>query len=499
MNEIAQRTIALRDLLCGFARLERDIPITGLALDSRKIKPGYAFLAVAGSRQHGIEHVRQALANGAAAIVYEPGENIQQWLHQTGDTPLIAVENLSQLLGEVAARFFDDPSAKLRVIGITGTNGKTSCSQFLGQMLPGCAIIGTLGWGEWGKLRKTANTTPDALSIQGMLAEFVRLGSKAVAMEVSSHGLDQSRTAGIRFKGAIYTNISRDHLDYHGSMAAYVETKLALLNTPGLEFAVINLDDSYSGQIIAAVPAGVRPWGFSLSGNVLSDAETVCASDIRHMQRGIAFTVRWRGQQQAVSMPLFGDFNVENVLAVLTALLALDVTLADAIQAVKRLQPVPGRMQCLEAARQGLLVFVDYAHTPDALENVLRSLRQHPKHALWLVFGCGGERDKGKRALMGSIAERWADHVVLTDDNPRGEDGGTIIQDILAGCRSDRIEMMRDRRTAIRSVIGNAQRDDCVVIAGKGHEDYQEIAGRRIPFSDSAVAAEALRAREKQR
>ncbi len=499
MNEIGQSTITLRDLLTGFAQLEKDVPVTGLALDSRQVRPGYAFLAIAGTRQHGIQHVRQALDNGAAVIVYEPGRNIQHWLHQAGETPLIAVENLSRQLGVIAARFHGDPSAALQVIGITGTNGKTSCSQFLGQMLPGCAIIGTLGWGEWGKLRETLNTTPDALSIQEMLAEFVRLGKTAVAMEVSSHGLAQGRSAGIRFKGAIYTNISRDHLDYHGSMAAYVETKLALLHAPGLEFAVINLDDRFSGQMLAAAPAGVRLWGYSLQGNVLNDSESVCVSDIRHMQRGIAFTVRWREQQQAVSMPLFGDFNVENVLAVVTTLLALDVSLADAVEAVQRLQPVPGRMQSLESTQQELLVFVDYAHTPDALEKVLRSLHQHPKHALWLVFGCGGDRDMGKRALMGSIAERWADHVVVTDDNPRSEDGGKIIQDILAGCRSDRIEVIRDRRTAIRSVIGNAQRDDWIVIAGKGHEDYQEVAGQRIPFSDRVVAAESLRAREGQR
>ncbi len=496
MIDSGQRTIDLRDLLAGLAQLSVDVSISGLSLDSRKVRPGYAFMAVAGTRQHGIQHVRQAVHNGAAAIIYEPGENIRQWLDLAGGTPVIAVENLARQVGVIAARFHGDPSASLQVIGITGTNGKTSCSQFLGQMLPGCAIIGTLGWGEWGKLRETLNTTPDALSIQEMLAEFVRLGKTAVAMEVSSHGLDQGRTAGIRLQGAIYTNISRDHLDYHGSMTAYVETKLKLLNTPGLEFAVINLDDTFSGQILAAAPLGVRLWGYSLHGNVLTDAETVSVSDIRHMQRGVAFRIHWRGQQQVLSMPLFGDFNVENVLAVLTTLLALDVSLSEAVQAVQKLQPVPGRMQCLEAAREDVLVFVDYAHTPGALEKVLRSLRKHPKHALWLVFGCGGNRDAGKRALMGSIAERWADHVVVTDDNPRNEDGEKIIRDILTGCQSDRIEVIRDRRAAIRSVIGNAQKDDWIVIAGKGHEQFQEIAGRRIPFSDCAVAAEALRARE---
>lgn len=499
MNEAGQKTHTLHDLLAGITPLNVDVAITGLALDSRKVRPGYAFLAIAGSRQHGIEHIEQALDNGAAVIIYEPEENIQQWLAEAGQTPLIAVENLARQVGVIAARFYADPSAALQVIGITGTNGKTSCSQFLGQILPGCGIIGTLGWGAWGELRQTLNTTPDALSIQEMLAEFVRLGRTAVAMEVSSHGLAQGRAAGIRFKGAVYTNISRDHLDYHGSMAAYVETKLTLLHTPGLEFAVINLDDAFSGQMLAAVPAGVRLWGYSLQGNALHDAETVSVSGIRHMPRGIAFTVQWRGQRQTVTMPLFGDFNVENVLAVLTTLLALDVDLSDALQAVQRLQPVPGRMQCLESAQEKLLVFVDYAHTPDALEKVLRSLHKHPKHALWLVFGCGGDRDTGKRALMGGIAERWADHVVVTDDNPRSEDGGKIIQDILAGCRGDGIEVIRDREAAIRTVIGNAQSDDWIVIAGKGHEDYQEIAGRRILFSDCLVAADALQAREGRR
>ncbi len=492
-------TIArLKDLLSGLVSLpeQDDRPISGLALDSRAVLEGDAFIALSGAKQHGLVHVEQAINNGACAVIFDPaggGRQLAEALPSSGSShvPMIAVEKLGLKLGELAARFYGDPSRPMSVIGITGTNGKTSCSQFLSQMLDDCGIIGTLGWGEWGKLNKTLNTTPDALAIQKILAELLKDKKRIVAMEVSSHGLEQGRVNGVRFKGAVFTNISRDHLDYHGTMDAYVQAKLALLSTPGLAFAVVNLDDAYSEQIIAAVPESVQRWQFSVSGKTADSGECIYAESIRHKTDGIEFDLRWQDQLQRVKVPLYGDFNVENVLAVLTVMLAMDVSLQEAAKKLSCIQPVDGRMERF-GTKTDPLIFVDYAHTPDALDKVLSSMRKHCKQALWVVFGCGGNRDTGKRPQMGKIAEQWADHVVITDDNPRYENGLDIVNDILAGCRTAKVEVIQNREQAIQKVITQAAAGDCVVIAGKGHEQYQEINGVQLPFSDKQVVMEAL-------
>lgn len=501
----------LKNLLNGLTMFpdQEDRPINGLTLDSREVSCGDAFIALAGARQHGMAHVEQAIANGASTVIFDPAGNGRQLADLVGGAdsfafgrkkpplqiPMIAVENLGLKLGELAARFYGDPSRNMAVIGITGTNGKTSCSQFLGQMLDDCGIIGTLGWGEWGKLSKTLNTTPDALAIQKMLSELLKNKKSTVAMEVSSHGLEQGRVNGVRFKGAVFTNISRDHLDYHGTMEAYVQAKLALLKTPGLVFAVVNLDDTYSGQIIASVPEAVRLWQFSANGKIADSGECVNAENIVHKTDGIEFGLRWRDQLQRVKVPLFGDFNVENVLAVLTVMLAIGVPLHEAVKRISHIKPVDGRMERF-GAETDPLVFVDYAHTPDALDKVLSSLRKHCKQDLWVVFGCGGNRDTGKRPQMGKIAEQWADHVVITDDNPRYENALDIVNEILAGCRSAKVEVIQNREQAIQKVITQAAANDCVVIAGKGHEQYQEINGVQLPFSDRQVVMDALDGRQ---
>ena len=529
----------LKYLLNGLTSFpdQEDRLITGLTLDSREVVCGDAFIALAGAKQHGLAHVEQAINNGACAVIFDPAGDGRQLADIVGanssasgaqvnpplQIPMIAVDNLSLKLGELAARFYGDPSRFMAVIGITGTNGKTSCSQFLSQVLDDCGIIGTLGWGEWGKLNKTLNTTPDALAIQKILAELLKDKKCAVAMEVSSHGLEQGRVNGVRFKGAVFTNISRDHLDYHGTMDAYVQAKLALLKTPGLAFAVVNLDDAYSGQIIASVPEAVQLWQFSANGKTADSGECVSAENIVHKTDGIEFDLRWQDQLQRVKVPLYGDFNVENVLAVLTVMLAIGVPLhddcmdaggttprtgeveqrmerlprathgavAEAAKRLSRIKPVDGRMERF-GAETDPLVFVDYAHTPDALDKVLSSLRKHCKQALWVVFGCGGNRDAGKRPQMGKIAEQWADHVVITDDNPRYENGLDIVNEILAGCRSAKVEVIQNREQAIQKVITQAAANDYVVIAGKGHEQYQEINGVQLPFSDRQVVMEAL-------
>ncbi|WP_341326558.1 UDP-N-acetylmuramoyl-L-alanyl-D-glutamate--2,6-diaminopimelate ligase [Methylotuvimicrobium sp. KM2] len=482
----------LAELLSDHALTGADITVQGLSLSSRNIKPGYAFIAVQGARQHGLAHVRQALELGASAVLYEPfGAN--EWLgggHR--DVPFIAVEDLNMKLGEIASRFYGDPSGRLHVIGITGTNGKTSCSQFLAQALDRCGIIGTLGWGIWGCLRQTINTTPDALAIQWMLANLVDDRLAAVAMEVSSHGLEQGRVNGIRFQGVVYTNISRDHLDYHGSMERYVQAKLKLLAMPGVKFAVINLDDAYSQQVLAAVPDGVLVWAGSLRGKSLPYGESVLGDSLRQTLLGIELNLRWRDRQKKVCIPLFGEFNAENALTVFTTLLASGMSFDQAAIKIESLQAIPGRMERYGGDDESW-VFVDYAHTPDALEKVLKGLRKQCEKKLTIVFGCGGDRDEGKRSQMGSIAQQWADRVILTDDNPRGEAPEMIVEAIMEGCRSSGVSVIHDRALAIQTAISESGSGDCVLIAGKGHEEYQEVKGRKIPFSDRETVIKALR------
>lgn len=498
----------LRDLLEGFVSfpdsnlgMTEEMLIKGLALDSRKVNDGDVFIALAGARQHGLIHVAQALEKGACAVVFDPAGSDKRLPEQINNVPMIAVDGLGLKLGDIAARYYRDPSRFMAVIGITGTNGKTSCSQFLSQMLDDCGIIGTLGWGEWGKLCKTLNTTPDALETQRILAELLKDKKKVVAMEVSSHGLEQGRVNGVAYKGAVFTNISRDHLDYHGTMEAYLQAKLALLDKPGLAFAIVNLDDFYSDRIIAAVPEGVVVWGISVKGKALASCECVSAGSIFHKVDGIEFDVCWRGDSRRIKAPLYGDFNRENVLIVLAVMLAMGVSMSDAVKKLGFIKPVSGRMERFGGDGQPL-IFVDYAHTPDALDKVLSSLRKHCVQDLWVVFGCGGNRDKGKRPQMGRISEQWADHVIITDDNPRFENGLDIVDDILAGCggpadrdATRKVEVIQNRELAIQNVIARAAEKDCIVIAGKGHESYQETNGVQIAFNDSRVVIEALKMR----
>lgn len=477
------------------AQLIAGLEVAGLALDSRLVKPNDLFIALSGSQQHGLLYADKVIENGALAILFDPsGQGSQLAKTITGITA-IPVENLDRNLGKLAARFFGNPSDNLAVIGITGTNGKTSCSQFLGQLLEGCGIIGTLGWGDWKQLNKTINTTPDALMVQQILADFVKQNKHAVAMEVSSHGLDQGRVNGVQFKGAVFTNISRDHLDYHGSMEDYLKAKLKLLQAPGLSFVVVNLDDATSDRILSAVPKTTAIWGISAKGKKCNRGESVLAESVQLTPDGTEFTVHWHGKAQHIRTPLFGDFNVENLLCVLGVLLAMGEPLTDAARKIQHLKPVPGRLERCGTITNGLNVFVDYAHTPDALYRVLASLRKHCDKALWVVFGCGGNRDAGKRPQMGNIAEQWADKVIITDDNPRFEDNMQIANEILAGCHSDKAFLIRDRKLAIEHAIASAAKDDCILIAGKGHEAYQEINGIQYPFNDKQIAEEALQNR----
>jgi UDP-N-acetylmuramoyl-L-alanyl-D-glutamate--2,6-diaminopimelate ligase len=478
----------LNELLAEFAQVDAAIEITGIATDSREVATGYAFIALLGAEKY----IAQAIQSGATVIIFDAQVNL------TGLNSVTCVEipNLAEKIADIAARYYDYPSQKLEIIGITGTNGKTSCSQFLAQVLPDSMVIGTLGWGTWGSVEMTGYTTPDVLTLQKILAKTVAANKKTVVMEVSSHGVQENRIANTLFKGAVFTNLSRDHLDYHGTMEEYFQAKLGLFKRPELEFAVINRDDEYGQKIIAELSPSITLWTFSVNLPGFKNLEgldkrCVIAKNICCSINGIQFEVSCGDESATINSRLYGEFNVENMLAVLTTLLALGFSLNEAAAKVSALQSVPGRMEYFGGDNQPV-VFVDFAHTPDALEKVLQSVKHHNPNTLAVVFGCGGNRDAGKRPLMGSIAEKLADKIIITDDNPRFEEGDAIVADILSGCENQNLTVIRDRALAIQTAISQATSGDCIVIAGKGHENYQEIKGVKTPFSDQTIVKNVL-------
>ncbi len=474
-----------------------DIDIKGLSLDSRKAAPGYAFIAIPGTKQHGIYYAKQAIDNGASVVLYDPS-NIESFTELTG-VVYIAIDCLSDQVGAIAARFYDFPSKKLSIIGITGTNGKTTCSQLLAQLLPDSGVIGTLGWGETYRLNTTENTTPDAISMQKILRHFVGQNKKTVAMEVSSHGVEQGRINGIEFEGIIYTNITRDHLDYHGSMEAYVQAKLKLLTAPGISFVVVNMDSPYAEEIVSTAPDKAKIFGFSRCHHSQQNPEILTISQVHYSLKGTECKLHWKGHSFPLHTSMVGEFNLENILAVICTLLALGKNLSDIVELISnKALAINGRMERLTDIHHSFQVFIDYAHTPDALERTLKSLKPHCENKLSVVFGCGGERDKGKRSLMGIIAAKWADKVFITNDNPRNEQPEIIINDILKECPQQKATVIEDRKAAIHQVINAANDSDIVLIAGKGHENYQEIQGVKHPFNDREVAIEALKTKKVQ-
>jgi UDP-N-acetylmuramoyl-L-alanyl-D-glutamate--2,6-diaminopimelate ligase len=486
------RAMLLSELLPDVPGVPAELAITGLVQDSRAIRPGDAFVAIAGFGAHGLNFVDVAREAGVAAILFEPPA--------PADIPApadaIAVPGLRARLGELGDHFHGRPSQAMTVVGVTGTNGKTSTVQLLTQAwaLRGVrnGSIGTLGAGLYGEVVPTGFTTPLVLQLHALLAQLRDAGAQAVAMEVSSHALDQGRVDGVHFDVAVFTNLTRDHLDYHGDMQAYGAAKAKLLAWPGLRAAVVNLDDAYGRELRAALPAGTHTIGLSSRG---AQAD-VRAENVVLDATGIGFDLIVGDERASVQSPLLGRFNVDNLLAVAGALHALGET-ADAIATtLSQLQPVAGRMNRLGGDHAMPLVVIDYAHTPDALEQALSSLRAHAQGRLVCVFGCGGERDVGKRPQMAAIAEAGADLVIVTDDNPRGEDGDAIVADIVKGfSRPGAVLVQRDRAAAIARAIGAASASDIVLVAGKGHEPYQEIAGVRHPFDDTAVARALLQER----
>ena len=462
------------------------VPISALTADSRLAGPGVAFAAYPGAVHDGRAYIPQAIASGAPAILWE--EEHFLW-DPAWQVPNLAVPGLKRRIGEIAACVYGDPSSRLRMIGVTGTNGKTSVTHWIAQALSAIGkpsvVIGTLGNGFSGKLSPATNTTPDAVQLQGALARYVSKGARACAMEVSSHGLHQGRVNGCRFNVAVLTNLSRDHLDYHGSMEAYAEAKAGLFAWPGLEYAVLNLDDEF-GQALAAKPGSAKIAGYGFrEGEVV--AETVRAG-----REGLMLALNTAWGRAELKSSLLGRFNAYNLLAALATLLVSDVPLAQACAALGQVRPPAGRMQTLGGGTHPLVV-VDYAHTPDALEKVLATLRPLAGEGrLICVFGCGGNRDKGKRPLMGRAASQGADLVFVTSDNPRSEDPLAIIADILQGMDAESLRTEPDRARAIFEAVGAAKANDIVLIAGKGHEDYQEVQGQKQHFSDVEVAQKAL-------
>ena len=489
------RAMLLSELLPELEGLSKDLAITGLVQDSREIRTGDAFVAIGGFGTHGLAFTETARAAGAAAILFEPPA--------PDDMPApddaIPVVNLRARMGAMADAFHGQPSAAMTTVGVTGTNGKTSTVQLLAQAwtLRGdrCGTIGTLGAGIYPNIVPTGFTTPLVLRLHELLAELRDEGASTVAMEVSSHALDQGRVDGVHFDVAVFTNLTRDHLDYHGDMASYGAAKARLFDWPGLRAAAVNLDDAYGRELFDAVSPRLRVVGFSSRG---ASGASIRAEEVILDARGIRFMLHASGQAHLVRSPLLGRFNVDNLLAVAATLSALGMAPAMVAEILSQLHPIDGRMNRLggEASENGIampLIVVDYAHTPDALEQALSSLRAHTVGKLVCVFGCGGERDTGKRPQMAAIAERGADVAIITDDNPRGEDGDAIVAGILAGfVDASRAIVQRDRARAIAEAIGMADANDVVLIAGKGHEPYQEINGVRHPFADTLVARDVL-------
>ncbi len=487
----------LRDLLADVAVVPAplaDRPVPGLALDSRAVRPGTVFFALRGANRHGLEFLDAVRTAGALAVVWEPP--YAGPLPPEPALPLLAAPELRRQLGLIAGRFYGDPSRRLRVVGITGTDGKTSCAHFIAQALSDadsgpCGILGTLGMGEYGRTEPSPHTTPDPLVVQRWLAGLAAEGRRYAAMEASSHALDQGRVNGIEFAVAVLTNLTRDHLDYHGTVEAYGAAKRRLFfeHRPG--WATLNLDDPFGRELAADLRGRTRVLGYGIGARPERTDAFVWGEHLELSPAGLRMRVRSSWGDGELAVGLLGRFNASNVLATLATLLALDLPFAEALSRVARTATVPGRMERWGGGFGQPLAVVDYAHTPHALEQALRALREHGGRRLWCVFGCGGDRDPGKRPLMGAAAERLADRVIVTDDNPRTEDPARIVEAILSGMRRPgAATVIHDRRTAILQALAEASPEDLVLIAGKGHEQEQIVGTERRPFSDRAVVRE---------
>ena len=481
------------------------IDVENIATDSRMVKPGDTFLAYVGEKVDARKFIPQAIKAGANAVLWE--RNGFVWSSKWANTPNLPVSKLRAKIGSIASHVYGNPSGKLWLIGVTGTNGKTSCVQWLAQALTKLDIktasIGTLGDGFVDELRPAVNTTPDPVLLQQRIASFLKHGAQYVVMEVSSHGIEQGRINGSTLSVALFTNLSHDHLDYHGSMQAYAAAKARLFHWAGLKYAVLNFDDVFSVELIKQLTGRathIIGYGFKELGIKERDPKLfkmVHGHNLRVSSQGLEFDVVFEGERIKVKTELIGEFNASNLLAVLSTLLACGLSLSDAVKSLKGIQPIPGRMEKFGGGNLPLVV-VDFAHTPVALEKTLIALRvvinsakdiskiKNKKSKLICVFGCGGDRDQDKRALMGKIATELSDETIITSDNPRNEDPCSIINEIVSGAGINYL-VQENREAAIRRALYGAHKGDIVLIAGKGHEVYQEIGVKKIPFSDVKV------------
>ena len=497
----------LADLLHGYADVPAT-PVSGIASDSRLLQEGFLFLAVQGMSSHGLDYLERARQAGVCAIAWDSSTGTEP---VDAGVPTFAIDDLAGKLGEIGNRYYDRPSEQLNVIGVTGTNGKTTVAWMIAQareiLGERCAYLGTLGYGVDSVEAAEGMTTPAAIELHGRLAEFVAQGAASAAVEVSSHALSQGRVDGVRFDTAMFTNLTRDHLDYHAGMREYFDSKARLFIDCAPKDRIINVDSEYGAQLAAQCGQDVVAVSTNLD-RAANGRPFVFVRSVAANEQGsdITFTSSWGDGRFTLQLP--GDFNVSNAILVLALLLNKGVPLDAASDVMSQVSAPPGRMQRVAVdavdrslqcmATDGPAVFVDYAHTPDALEVALRALRAHCRGKLWCVFGCGGDRDKGKRPQMGLAAERYSDCVVVTTDNPRTEVAQNIVDDIVAGfTRAGELTVIEDRAAAIAWTIDQAADGDVVLVAGKGHENYQDSQGERIAFSDIAVAEKALATRER--
>ncbi|PID45463.1 MAG: UDP-N-acetylmuramoyl-L-alanyl-D-glutamate--2,6-diaminopimelate ligase [Proteobacteria bacterium] len=485
---MSQALSYLLDGIAGVRSAFTDQQISEMTLDSREVSSGCLFVAMNGLQEHGLKYAQAAAQSGAVAIIWDYVDGMDV---PDVDIPVIAIDGLSASLGEIAARLYDHSAQPLQCVGITGTDGKTSVSHFLAQVMNAsggsCAVIGTLGVGQPKALEKATQTTPDVISVHKYLQCLSQQGSRCVAMEVSSHALDQQRVAGVHFDVAVLTNLTRDHLDYHGTVEAYAAAKAKLFLKHQPVNAVLNLNDEFGVHLANEIdPSVTTVYGYVV-GNVTDYPETnLVASDAHYDHTGLSATVHYQSRQYRLKASVLGSFNLSNLLAVLASLVALGYSMAAAIAAVGAVQTVSGRIERVSVNdAQDFLAVVDYAHTPGALGSVLSALRVHCSARLICVFGCGGDRDAGKRPLMAATAERLADSVIVTDDNSRNEDPERIVADIMAGFEQpERVTVEHDRASAIRLAVQQAKAGDVVLVAGKGHEQTQLIKGVEYSFDD---------------
>lgn len=503
----SQNGIKLGDLLLDFVaevvlQEVEDVSVSGIVLDHRKVNPGDLFVAFQGMSEHGLKYAQAAVTKGASVVLWdgdcEGRDEIVSAL--TESAVCIRCEGLKLHSGIIASRFYGDPSKELNVIGVTGTDGKTSIAHFIAQCLDAhdvhCGVLGTLGNGFIHDLHHTGLTTADALQVQKSLSEIKLAGAKHVVMEVSSHGLDQGRINGVSVDTAIFSNFSQDHLDYHNTIEEYGLAKKKLFSVPGLKVAIINLDDEFGRELAKECKSSLCVWGYctqEITPQISECADyLVVTKNIEATKMGYRLAVKTPKGSGRFDINLLGCFNVSNILASLAALLVSQVSFEDAIRKLTVVRPVSGRMEIISIPGRPTVI-IDYAHTPQGLDSACRAVREHFSGEMWCVFGCGGDRDRLKRPLMAKVAEKYSNHIVVTSDNPRHEKPELIIDEVIAGFEQlNKVEVIQDRRLAIEKAVRTAKSGDVVLLAGKGHEASQIVGDVHIAFDDRRVARETL-------